>query len=389
MSDLGTAVAPFDVCGPLPSGVTVLEASAGTGKTYTIAALATRYVAEGTPLDRLLLVTFTRMATGELRERVWERLASAEEGLARAMAGAPPGTDTLVNLLADGPLAEVAVRHRRLQRALAGFDGATIATTHGFCQEVLGGLGIDGDVEPDAVFVEDVRELLSDVVDDLYVRRFHSRDTPDFDRKEAMRIAEAAVANPAAPLEPANAPENTVEAMRVRLAEAVRTELERRKREMGVMTYDDLLTRLDEALKSDAAAARLRERYSVVLVDEFQDTDPVQWDIMRRAFGTGDVTLVLIGDPKQAVYAFRGADVYAYLEAARAAATRATLAVNWRSDQGLLDAYGALFGDARLGHEGIVYLPVEAAPGNVTPRLTGAPESAPLRSASCTVTTLA
>ena len=62
MSDLEIAVAPFDVCGPLPSGVTVLEASAGTGKTYTIAALAARYVAEGTPLDRLLIVTFTPTA---------------------------------------------------------------------------------------------------------------------------------------------------------------------------------------------------------------------------------------------------------------------------------------------------------------------------------------
>ncbi|MGA2924831.1 MAG: UvrD-helicase domain-containing protein, partial [Solirubrobacteraceae bacterium] len=60
------ADAPFDVCGPLPAGVTVLEASAGTGKTYTIAALAARYVAAGTPLQRLLLVTFTRLATGEL-----------------------------------------------------------------------------------------------------------------------------------------------------------------------------------------------------------------------------------------------------------------------------------------------------------------------------------
>ena len=50
-----------------------------------------------------------------------------------------------------------------------------------------------------------------------------------------------------------------------------------------------------------------------MLVDEFQDTDPVQWDIVRRAFGDGGVTLVLIGDPKQAIYAFRGADVYAYL----------------------------------------------------------------------------
>jgi exodeoxyribonuclease V beta subunit len=382
VTDLETSVAPFDVCGPLPAGVTVLEASAGTGKTYTIAALATRYVAEGTPLDRLLLVTFTRMATGELRERVWERLASAEEGLGRALAGAPPAGDALVALLASGDREDVVVRHRRLQRALAGFDGATIATTHGFCQEVLGGMGIDGDVEPDAAFVEDVRDLLSEVVDDLYVRRFHSRDTPDFGRREAMRIAEVAVANPAAPLEPQHAPEDTVEAMRVRLAGRAREELDRRKLAMGVMTYDDLLTRLDEALGSDAAAQRLRERYSVVLVDEFQDTDPVQWRIMRRAFGAGDVTLVLIGDPKQAIYAFRGADVYAYLDAAREAGTRATLDVNWRSDQGLLDAYDALFGgDAgtRLGHEGIVYRRVRAAPANAAPRLTGAPQAAPLR----------
>ena len=96
-----TDVSPFDVCGPLPTGVTVLEASAGTGKTYTIAALAARYVAEGTPLDRILLVTFTRMATGELRERVRERLVSAERGLGRARAGAgPDDRDAVVRMLA-------------------------------------------------------------------------------------------------------------------------------------------------------------------------------------------------------------------------------------------------------------------------------------------------
>ena len=76
-------IRPFDVCGPLPTGVTVLEASAGTGKTYTIAALAARYVAEGIPLDELLLVTFTRMATGELRDRVRERLRQRRSEVAR------------------------------------------------------------------------------------------------------------------------------------------------------------------------------------------------------------------------------------------------------------------------------------------------------------------
>ena len=90
---------PFDVCGPLPTGVTVLEASAGTGKTYTIAALAARYVAEGTPLQQLLLVTFTRIATGELSDRVRERLVAVEAGLEAFLAGADPGRDEVVQLL--------------------------------------------------------------------------------------------------------------------------------------------------------------------------------------------------------------------------------------------------------------------------------------------------
>jgi exodeoxyribonuclease V beta subunit len=378
-----TDVRPFDVCGPLPTGVTVLEASAGTGKTYTIAALAARYVAEGTPLHELLLVTFTRMATGELRDRVRERLVSAEQALDRALAGAPPSdSDEVHRLLAEGTREEVGMRRDRLARALADFDAATIATTHGFCQEVLGGLGIAGDVDPDGVFVEDTSDLLDEVVDDLYVRRFHRHGAPPFKRSEAHRIASIAVANPAARIEPSDAAEDTVPAMRRRLAEAVRKELDERKRRIGVMTYDDLLTRLDETLcgpGGEAVAARLRERYRVVLVDEFQDTDPVQWDIMRRAFGEGGGTLVLIGDPKQAIYAFRGADVYAYLEAARTAGARATLQVNWRSDQGLIDAYDTMFRGAKLGHEGIVYREVRAPECNQAPRLSGAPDGAPLR----------
>ena len=142
------------------------------------------------------------------------------------------------------------------------------------------------------------------------------------------------------------------------------------------MTYDDLLTRLDDILHGPAGEVgvrRLRERYRVVLVDEFQDTDPVQWSILRRAFGGGDSTLVLIGDPKQAIYAFRGADVYAYLDAAKSAGERATLGVNWRSDQGLINAYDALFGGAKLGHEGIAYLPVRATEANQRPRMSGTP----------------
>ncbi len=368
----------FDTCGPLPTGVTVLEASAGTGKTYTIAALAARYVAEGIPLERLLLVTFTRMATGELRERVRERLVGVERGLQRRLAGATEtaAEDPVVTLLARTDAAE---RRERLARAIASFDAATIATTHGFCQEVLGGLGVAGDLEPDVTFAEDLSEVVADVIDDLYVRRFSRGEPPPFDRAEAAAIARAAIDNPSAQITSAT---GAVPEMRERLARIARSELYERKRAMRVMTYDDLVTRLQATLTGrggSAATDALGGRFDVVLVDEFQDTDPAQWQIMQLAFGSGDTTLVLIADPKQAIYAFRGADVYAYLEAARAAGSQATLQINWRSDQRLIDAHDALFAGASLGHPGIAYRQVRAAPGHQESRLTGAPAGAALR----------
>ncbi len=369
----------FDVAGPLPRGVTVLEASAGTGKTYAIAALAARYVAEGIPLERVLLVTFTRMATSELRERVRERLLSVEHGLGRALAGIQPLTDPVVELLAAGPEDSVRARRLRLRRALSDFDAATIATTHGFCQDVLGGLGIAADLEPEVQFLEDLSDLVDEVLDDLYLRRFQREDRPPISRAQALAIARIAVANPAAELVPAD---GEVANMRRGLAQAVRAELEARKRRLMVMTYDDLLMRLDGVLGAsggDGVAARLVAGFDVVLVDEFQDTDPVQWRIMRRAFGDTGGTLVLIADPKQAIYAFRGADVYAYLEAAQQAVARATLTINWRSDRPLLAAYDALFGNAKLGEEGISYRQVEAAPAGQASRLRGTPDPAPLR----------
>src|SRR4051794_28150964 len=333
--------------------MTVLEASAGTGKTYTIAALAARYVAEGTPLERLLLVTFTRMATGELRDRVRERLVATERALARVLDGAPrDGLDDVTRLLASQ---DVARRRARLVQALADFDASTIATTHGFCQEVLAGLGVAGDLEPDAGLVEDASDLLGEVVDDLYVRRYmEDEDAPRITRAEAWQIANETIRNPGAPIEPAQLAGESLPAIRARLARRVRSELEARKRAQSIITYDDLLTRLRDTLAEHPDA--LRGRYDVVLVDEFQDTDPIQWEILERAFG--DVTLVLIGDPKQAIYAFRGADVYSYLRAAETARERATLSVNRRSDQGLIAAYDAMFGGAQLGHPGIVYLKV-------------------------------
>ena len=377
---------PFDVCGSLPTGMTLLQASAGTGKTFTIAALTTRYVAEGVlPIDRLLVITFTRMATGELRERVRDRLVRAFDGLVDLLAGnGGHEDDEIVQLLAQGPSAEVEARRDRLGKAIADFDAATIETTHGFCLQVLYGLGTAGDVDREVTLVEDVSDLMEEVVDDLFLRRFADKpNLLEFDRSDAMEIARYVLGHPDAEIVPPLSRAEDLPSIRRRFAKAVRDEMEDRKRALKVLTYDDVLSRLRTTLfdeqRGPAACARLRERYDVVLVDEFQDTDPVQWDIMHRAFGQGGATLVLIGDPKQAIYAFRGADVHAYLQARDVVQSEWTLDVNWRSDQGLLEAYDALFDEAQLGDAGITYRKIRAADANQQPRLVGAPVPAPLR----------
>jgi len=357
----------FDVCGPLPSGTTVLEASAGTGKTFTIAALATRYVAEGVArLAELMLVTFGRAATSELRDRVRERLVRTE----RELRTADPASsrDFLVRHLAAGiDPTELRTREQRLAQALADFDAATIATTHGFCLQMLSALGVAGDLDPDSTFVPDIRDLVNEVIDDEYLRRYAGVRPGGgliLAVDDAQRVARAAVEDPQARLEPAAAAPDTLAGHRYAFAKAVAEEVRRRKRARRLVDYDDLLVLLRDALHDpvhgSAAAQRIRSRYAVVLVDEFQDTDPVQWDILRTAFH-GHRTLVLIGDPKQAIYAFRGGDVVTYVEAAKDARTTATLSTCWRSDAALLTALDHVFAGAALGDPAIVVHRVEAA----------------------------
>ncbi|MBC7375673.1 MAG: UvrD-helicase domain-containing protein, partial [Frankiales bacterium] len=354
----------------LPTGTTVLEASAGTGKTYAIAALATRFVAEGVAeLSELLLATFSRAATQELRERVRERITATARELGQ------PSQDELVQHLSKGTPEQVALRRQRLARAASEFDSATIATTHSFCQQVLDGLGMAGDHEPGVTMVEQVDELRREVVDDLYLRKYArpGADKPALSAKEAHEVARAAAGDSTARLEPSSADPASAAGQRYGLARAATAELQRRKRAAGVRDFDDLLILLRDVLadpdRGQAACERLRARFTVVLVDEFQDTDPVQWEVLRRAFH-GHATLVLIGDPKQAVYAFRGAEVLSYLDAREQADTVERLGRNWRTDAPLLRALDHLYGHASLGHRQIVATPVDAA--QRTARLTGA-----------------
>ncbi len=270
-------------------------------------------------------------------------------------------------------------RKQRLRDALAGFDAATIATTHQFCQLVLKSLGAAGDTDAGVTLLEDLNDLVTEIVDDLYLAHFgRDRDDPLLSYREGLRIARAVVANPSTQLRPRDPEPGSRAAVCVDFAKDVLAELERRKRRRGVLGYDDLLIRLAAALDTDdsPARARMHQRWPIVMVDEFQDTDPVQWQVIDRAF-SGRSTLILIGDPKQAIYAFRGGDIVTYLDAARTAGDKRTLATNWRSDGALVERLQAVLRGAELGDPAIVVHDVAAS--HRGHRLAGAPHNDPFR----------
>src|SRR5271163_3634680 len=369
----------FDLLGALPAerSTTVLQASAGTGKTFALAGLVTRYLAEGAAtLDQMLLITFSRAASQELRERVRRQIVDA------VIAFDDPSTagdNQLVASLLEGSDDERTDRRQRLRDALAGFDAATIATTHQFCQLVLKSLGVAGDTAANATLIESLEDLTTEIVDDLYLARFgQQRDDPVLQYDDALELARAVVDNPAAERRPRDPDPDSVAAVRLDFAAKVLTELEIRKKRLGVLGYDDLLSRLAAALETDDSPARLRmhRRWPIVMVDEFQDTDRVQWQVIDRAF-SGHSTVTLIGDPKQAIYAFRGGDIVTYLEAAETAGDQKTLSTNWRSDAALLERLQVVLRGAQLGDPAIVVDDVEAH--HQGHRLVGAPHNYPFR----------
>ncbi|KAA0997265.1 exodeoxyribonuclease V subunit beta [Pseudomonas sp. ANT_J12] len=143
-------------------------------------------------------------------------------------------------------------------------------------------------------------------------------------------------------------------------AQWVGARFEEEKRRRAEMGFDDMLLRLDAALQSDGGerlATLIREQFPVALIDEFQDTDPVQYRIFESIYRIEDNNpecgLFLIGDPKQAIYAFRGADIYTYLRARQATSGRLhTLGTNFRSSHGMVDAVNHVFARAESREAG-------------------------------------
>jgi exodeoxyribonuclease V beta subunit len=392
----GPSRRPFDLAGRLPSGVTSIEASAGTGKTYTLAGLATRYLAEGgVSPSELLIVTFTRAATSELRARVRDRMVEAA-ALLSGTGRSPAEDDVLLNRLSAGNAAR---RSEQLQRAITEFDAATITTIHGFATQVRQTLGATAGIDPDSHLVDDADELVDEVCGDILaaasVEDVGERGLPAFDTLRAA--ARVAAGQSDLVLEPSDASRGA-DPGQVLVTELVRRSLrmlDGRRRSRGTVSFDDVLVQLRDVLRGPGAAGvidTLRNRFKVVLIDEFQDTDRVQWEIFSTLFGGGGssgigesdgsgigesdgsgrsgTSLVLVGDPKQAIYRFRGADIGAYLEAVgRVGTDRFSLATNWRSDGAMLQALAAFFDGATFGDDSIEFVPVDPAPTNRDRRL--------------------
>ena len=285
----------FDVCGPLPTGTTVLEASAGTGKTYTIAALAARYVAEGqVELDELMIVTFGRMATDELRVRVRERLVSLE-------ASSPSAGRRVPGPPRRGGSGQQAADRRRRRGAGAAAragrprPGRLRRGDHRHHPRVLPAdagrprrarrPGAGRRLRRAARRPDRARWPATStcgVTPPSRARRCRSR------KRQAGRAGGRGRSDTRlVPCARRRRPVRSRRAGGVR-HEAVRAEVQRRKRAGSAVQLrrhaDPAARRPGRPRHGEAAARRLRQRYRVVLVDEFQDTDPIQWEILRRAF---------------------------------------------------------------------------------------------------------
>ena len=153
-------------------GMNLIEASAGTGKTWAISALYLRLILESDlRVPNILVVTYTRAATGELKERLRDAIVRAIAAFTKGDAG----NDTLVTPLL-GRISDSGLAVRKLRRALADFDQAAVFTIHGFCERVLSDSAFQSAVSFDTEVIADEQSLLGEVIDDLWRRDIYPAD---------------------------------------------------------------------------------------------------------------------------------------------------------------------------------------------------------------------
>ena len=321
---------------PAPEGkLWPLEASAGTGKTWNIENFVADYLARGvaTP-EEIVIVTFTRSATAELRARIRQNIADIVSGnRSQEQAALYPYQPDEVSILKD---------------ALGKFGQIRISTIHGFAQRTLSLLG-----EPLGTMTTEVdsprfrSSVLGDVIRGLPSDELAKLTAIDGYQKTTLELLRIDSLTPNGEFF-ASAPTAETELI-IGLAEKTRRAIVERKKQLGLSGYGDLLTRLNDRLSRDRDALTVARTMKVLLIDEFQDTDSVQWEIFQKIQACQTLAaFVVVGDPKQSIYGFRGGDVQVYREAVGDGEVN-VLSGNRRSSAALVDAANEFLGGHSYG----------------------------------------
>ncbi|MGA0118327.1 MAG: UvrD-helicase domain-containing protein [Ilumatobacteraceae bacterium] len=354
-----------------------LEASAGTGKTYTIAALITRELAMDDTLriGDFLISTFTRNAAGELKDRVRRRIIEMADIVS---VGVAAKDDALSQYLCSQDAEKRQLIVSNLRRAAVEFDTATIGTIHSVCSRILTLAGLPSGNGNEA---SSTKVLIQQEVNDYVAAQAiklartppEARTTTPWDAALLTRIVEEKASSPDAelwvdPFHPDVAQLNQLAADIQAMVESIH------KRTQTNPTFDDLLRRAAMVMADPQYAvsvSSIRQKYRMAFVDEAQDTDPLQWSIFRGIIQaiSQESFLVVVGDPKQSIYRFRGADVNAYLEE-RDLKNLISLDTNYRSDEDMITALNALMANQNFGTH-IDYVQVKSAEKNSGSKLTG------------------
>jgi exodeoxyribonuclease V beta subunit len=358
---------------PILNGL-VAEASAGTGKTYSVAALLVRELAtdEDLRISEVMVTTFTRTAAAELRDRIRGAAISTCDQLRSRKANKD---DVMAShLLATFPK-DVDAMIRRLQRALVEFDSATISTIHSVCTKVLhlAGVSLSGVGEEDIT-----GRVVGEVVNDAIVSRAVAGvDVSLISPTGMAEVVTKLLADPFTEpwLDPSQNPFDETQPLSDEdqqfLDEYLKMihECKDRVQEATLTrpSFNDLLKRAHDVVTDSSRAALLddiRSRFKLAIVDEAQDTDKLQWAFFDALFPANEVdrALMAVGDPKQAIYGFRGADVHAFVRRIDPAKKR-TLTTNHRSDKPVLDQLNAALTGMFFGDQ-IPYIDVTASEKN-------------------------
>ncbi|MCI6590532.1 MAG: UvrD-helicase domain-containing protein [Lentisphaeraceae bacterium] len=348
------------------TGAHLVAASAGTGKTYNIQNIYLRLVVElGLLVGQIQVMTFTEAATQELRDRLRKALVDFSAFLAghgeQLKQEDRARYEQLRDCLREGRGVTAEVASKRLELAVMTFDQAAISTIHGFCRRILTRFAFETRSAFGAELEDNKAATLTQAVRDWW--RVQPKP-PSFTLDALQKMTLALSGKHDWHLEDGEASPLLRQAAEIVQAyEAARPTRE-------TQTFDDLLKSVREALcdptLGPTLAAALRAEFKAALVDEFQDTDPVQYDIFRRVFldpaADPKPILFFVGDPKQAIYAFRGGDIYTYRQAVRhpeVARETYCLNRNFRSTPRLIKAVNQLFRDQpgahTFGDEAIAY----------------------------------